>query len=190
MDPYLGEIRTFSFAKAPVGWLPCNGQTLQITQYAALYALLGTNFGGNGTTTFMLPNLQGATVIGSMLNRTSYKTGATGGSETVALTTATTPPHQHLMNVNTTAAAAQVQPANSYLAPLEIHQTTATSAFETISGYVPAATGSNPPAPANPVALPAVTISTEGAGQGHANMSPYLALNVCIATQGNFPPRN
>lgn len=188
MDPYLGEIRTFSFAKAPVGWLPCNGQTLQITQYAALYALLGTNFGGNGTTTFMLPNLQGATVIGSMLNRTSYKTGATGGSETVALTTATTPPHQHLMEVNTIAATAAVQPANSYLAPLQVHQTTATSSYEVINGYAPAATNSS--LPANPVVLPAATISTEGAGQAHANMSPYLALNVCIATQGNFPPRN
>jgi len=190
MDPFLGEIRTFSFPKIPVGWLACNGQTLQIKAYAALYALIGTQFGGDGVNTFNLPNLQGAAVIGNILNRTSYNTGAKGGSETVTLTTATTPPHAHYLNVNPTVATTAVQPPVSYPAPLAIHQTTATSPYETINGYAPQVQGSNPPAPANPVVLPAATISSEGAGAAHNNMSPYLTLNVCIATTGNFPPRN
>lgn len=190
MDPFLGEIRTFSFAKVPTGWLACNGQSLQIQQNAALYALIGTQFGGDGQTTFNLPNLQGAAVIANSLDRTGYKTGAVGGTETVALTTANTPPHAHYIDVNTAVATANVQAYLAYLAPLAIHQTTASSPYQTIDGYVPAATGSNPPAPANPVVLPSKTISTEGAGVAHNNMSPYLTLNVCIAITGNFPPRN
>ncbi|OCX52688.1 hypothetical protein BEL04_14675 [Mucilaginibacter sp. PPCGB 2223] len=190
MDPFVGEIRTFSFGKIPNGWMACNGQSLQIKQYAALYALIGTYFGGDGVNTFNLPNLQGATVVADYLNRTSYKLGATGGTETVALTTATTPAHAHYVIVNTNVPTANVQPAASYLSPLALHQTTAATPLVAINGYAPAATGSNPPAPANPVVLPAATIGTDGAGAAHNNMSPYLTMNVCIATLGNFPPRN
>jgi len=183
MDPFLGEIRVFSFPKVPVGWLPCNGQTLQVTQYAALYALLGTKFGGNGSTTFNLPNLQGAVIVGS---GSSYITGQALGSETVALTNATTPPHMHMVNVRSVPGSASL--AGGVLAEMQVFTTTASSPLYNINAYIPA--NGSTMAPLQPINLPADTIGIAGAGAPHANMSPYQVLNVCIATQGNFPPRN
>jgi len=189
MEPFLGEIRVFSFPKVPNGWLACNGATLNIQQYTALYALIGIQFGGNGTTTFNLPNLQGAVIIGSgtsAANPPGIKTGGTTGSETVVLTTATTPAHAHQVNVSTVVGNAGL--ANGYLTEMQVFTTTNTSPLYTVNSYIPA-TG-NTTAPIQPITLPADTISTVGANAGHQNMSPYQVLNVCIATTGDFPPRN
>jgi len=189
MEPFLGEIRAFSFPKVPNGWLACNGQTLNIQQYTALYALLGTQFGGDGRTTFNLPNLQGTVIVGSgtsAANPPGFRTGGTAGSETVALTTATTPPHMHQVNVSTAPGSAGL--GNGYLTEMQVFTTTNTSPLYTVDAYIPAS--GNTTAPVQPLTLPADTISSVGAGAGHQNMSPYQVLNVCIATTGDFPPRN
>ena len=106
-NPFLGEIRAFSFAFAPTGWALCNGQTMQISQNAALFSLLGTTYGGNGVQTFQLPNLQGR--VGIHVGG-GFAQGQTAGEEAVALTTAQLPPHTHSVNAaaNGTANASNV----------------------------------------------------------------------------------
>ena len=93
-DPFLGQISSFGFNFPPMGWMLCQGQTLPISQYTALFSLLGTSYGGNGTTNFQLPNLQGNVPInyGTGPGLTTYSIGETAGTETVTLTLATTPP--------------------------------------------------------------------------------------------------
>src|SRR5580698_10129927 len=97
MDPYIGELRLFGFNFAPVGWLQCNGQTLAINQYTALFSILGTSFGGNGTSNFMLPNLQGMVPIGQGTGPglSGFVVGATGGETTHTLVPNEMPAHTH-----------------------------------------------------------------------------------------------
>lgn len=189
MEPFLGEIRVFSFPKVPTGWLACNGQLLQIQQYAALYALLGTQFGGDGKINFNLPNLQGAAIVGSGPSKyvpPGFNTGNVAGTETVVLTTATTPSHMHTVTANNTPGSAGV--AGGFFAEEQVFKTIANSSLYTVYGYIPAV--ENTTAPTLPVVLPADTIMPAGANAAHQNMSPYQVLNVCIATTGDFPPRN
>ena len=102
MDPFLGEIRMTGFNFAPVGWALCNGQTLAISQYSALFALLGTTYGGDGTSTFNLPNLQGRVPIhwDNGVGVSPYVMGESGGAENVTLLSNQMPIHNHLVNVN------------------------------------------------------------------------------------------
>lgn len=163
-DPYLGEIRVFSFNFAPRGWALCNGQLLPINQNQALFALLGTTYGGNGQTTFALPNLQGRTPIHV---GNGFVQGQSGGEQAHTLVSSEMPAHTH-PGVGSSAAADQGSPANALWA----------------------ATGSNaysasPNATMNPAAVGSV-----GGNQPHDNMSPYLTLSFCIALQGLFPSRN
>src|SRR5262245_54796293 len=118
-DAYLGEIRMFGGNFAPRGWALCNGQLLNISQNAALFAVLGTYYGGDGVQTFAVPNLQGTVPIhwGNARSGTAYQLGQTGGAETVQLTNQTMPPHNHLMNVNN-AAGIVTDPTNGFLAQI------------------------------------------------------------------------
>ena len=186
-DFFLGEIRLFPYQKVPAGWVPCNGQELQVQSNAALFALLGPNFGGDGRTTFKLPNLNGRTIVGD--NGTALGMppglGNTAGLEMVPLTVAQMPVHNHTLKIaaqqasNTNAAA---NPTNSYFAGTSIP----------ISVPNPPAA---PPALYSPpnntlTALSPSVITLTGDGQPHENRQPFLALSYCIATQGIFPPRN
>lgn len=168
MDPYIGEIRCFGFTFAPQGWAQCNGQLLSIAQNTALFSLLGTTYGGDGRTTFALPDLRGRTAVGSgqgpgQTNRTQ---GEVGGTETVALTAATLPPHSH-----TVAASSSATTKNP-------------------SGSLPAVTGAGSSyGTTSDLGMGAAMIGGGGSGQPHANMQPYLVLNWCIALVGIFPSR-
>jgi microcystin-dependent protein len=175
MEPYIGEIRCFSFGKVPTGWLPCNGQTLVINQYAALYSLLSIQFGGDGRTNFNLPNLNGIAPIHFNPSK-SLPVGGTGNgntpskAETVTLTTAQAPLHTHLVAASNSPATA-VLPTGDYLA--------ATASPHLAYG----------PASSPLVAMAADNVGSSGTGAAHSNMQPSLALNFCIATAGNYPPR-
>lgn len=171
-DPYLGEIRLFSFNFAPKGWSTCDGQALPIAQNQALYALLGTTYGATSTT-FNLPDFRGRT----MIHRSSvYIEGQAGGAETVALTTASQlPAHIHVLAANNTAGSTNT-PAGTVLSAVQ--DTTNTKFAYATAKASPAAT------------LAPGSLTTTGASQGHNNMQPSLVINYCIALAGVFPSRN
>jgi len=162
--PYLAEIRVFSFAFAPKGWALCNGQTLPINQNQALFALLGTTYGGNGITTFQLPNLQGSM---PMHLGNGFNQGQAGGEATHTLITTEIPQHTHTATGVTTNATAEAATNNTW-----------------------AASAKNPYATGVSVQMSPNALSTLSGSQPHNNMPPYLTLNFCIALQGIFPSRN
>ena len=170
MEPYLGEVRLFTWSWAPRGWALCQGQILNIAQNSALFALLGTMYGGNGQSTFALPDLRGRTPIH---RSTNYTQGEADGSETVTLTVNTMPMHNHqLLGLNVPGDKAV---PNSFT-------------LSNIKAGAPANEyfyGST-----SPVGLEPTSVTPVGGGEAHNNMQPYLALNYCIATRGLFPPRN
>jgi microcystin-dependent protein len=119
-EPFLGQLATFAFNFAPINWMVCEGQTLPIQQYAALFSLVGTQYGGNGTTNFQVPNLQGAVAVGqgNLIGGSTYSMGETGGSNNITLTTGNMPLHNHALNgsiangtVNTPAGNTLARPA-------------------------------------------------------------------------------
>ncbi|MDO9271263.1 MAG: tail fiber protein [Methylobacter sp.] len=181
-DYFLGEIRAFAFGLVPQDWLPCEGQILQIQQYTALYSLLGKYFGGDGVKTFALPDLRGRVIVGLGIyadpngQAYQYNYGNAGGAETVALTSAQTPPHNHYLMGSTAAGNAGNSKANyisSWGASPQVSQ----------SQNLYAAPGTM--VPLNPGSLEAT-----GGGQGHNNVQPFLVINYCIAAQGLYPARN
>ncbi|XXQ38765.1 Phage tail collar domain-containing protein [Plasmodiophora brassicae] len=168
--PYLGAIALTSFSFPPKGWAFCNGQILPINQNQALFALLGTTYGGNGQTTFALPDLRGRSpvhVSGSTV------LGQKGGAETVTITTSTMPAHTHAVPASSSA-------ANGNTAPL------ASSVFGATN--VERLYCSTDAAPST--TLDASAVGSAGGSQPHENMPPYLALNYVIALQGIFPSQN
>jgi microcystin-dependent protein len=165
--PYLGEVRVFSFNFPPRGWAFCNGQLLSISQNTALFSLLGTIYGGNGVSTFALPNLQGCAPLHFGNN---FLQGQAGGEQSHTLTFNELPLHAHFVNASGADANADT-PVGNYLAQ--------SVNFDLYS-----------PTSANPTTLRAGTIGAAGGGQPHNNLQPYLTLNFCIALQGIFPSRN
>jgi microcystin-dependent protein len=173
---YLGEIRAFGFNFAPHGWMQCNGQTLSVTQYSDLFSIIGTIYGGNGTTNFMLPNLQGQIPMhwGSGPSVPTTIPGQVQGQTQVALAANQIPQHTHSIFAASASAGA------------------VKSAIPTNTSFISEARGSFvyqvPPVTSNSPFSPKA-ISPNGGSQAHDNMQPYLALNFCIAVTGVFPPR-
>ena len=166
--PYLAEIRLTSFAFPPKGWAMCNGQLLPINQNQALFALLGTQYGGNGQTNFALPNLQGRA---PMHFSAVHGIGQVGGEETHTLAANEMPAHAHTLRASGKVAASS-SPNGGVLAA---EARGATPAY--------AAAG-------NLVALNPAAVTAAGGSQPHENRPPFLALNFIIALQGIFPSRN
>ncbi|WP_179413257.1 phage tail protein [Mucilaginibacter sp. E4BP6] len=180
MQPFLGELRVFSYNFVPRGWLACNGALLSISQNSALFALIGTQFGGNGTTTFGLPDLRGSVPVGQgNAPGGTYVMGQFSGQETVSLSIATMPAHNHLLKAQTVTGTVQLNPA----APAEI---LAPGARNLVPDVINMYSNSN----AGLTALTGNTIGANGSGTAHENMPPFLPLNICIATAGIFPSRN
>ncbi|MGE5493522.1 MAG: phage tail protein [Actinomycetota bacterium] len=176
MEPFVGQIKTWGFSFNPQGYALCNGATLNIQQNAALYSLIGVQFGGNASTTFLLPDLRGRVPLGADYTRSQYLQGHTGGAETVALVAGNMPAHTHVMNASNTPAAFPLPGTTSELA-----QPGNWGNGSAIQLYGPNAA---------PVALAADAIAVTGAGAGHNNMQPYQVLNFCIALTGYYPSRN
>ncbi len=181
-DQYLAEIRIFAGNFAPAGWALCNGQLMAISQNAALFSLLGTNFGGNGTTTFGLPNLQGsipagfAPPPGTPPGLTPYSIGENGGEVSVTLTNTEMPAHTH--------AAAAGSAGKSGQAATPAANTVLSSGLAGTNIYT-----AQTPTPTTVVGMNLACVTPNGSGIPHANMQPYLVLNFCIALSGIFPQR-
>jgi microcystin-dependent protein len=167
--PFLGEIRLFAFNFAPTGWAACNGQVLAISQNTALFSLLGTFYGGNGTSTFALPNLQSRVPVhmGQGAGLSLYDIGQAGGVETVTLSAAQMPVHSHPLHVDASDATSD-DPGGHTLAKSKTH----------VYGAGPGGKLMN-----------AKTVGDTGDSQPHTNIEPYLAVNFCIALTGVFPSR-
>jgi microcystin-dependent protein len=174
-DQFVAEIRIFPFNFAPTGWAQCNGQLLPISQNTALFSLLGTFYGGDGKSTFALPDLQDAAALfwgqGSGLSERFI--GEMSGSQTVTLLTTELPVHTHTVMAGT---------AGGQAIPTGLVWGTSSAAKAAANFYAPAAPS---PVNMNPGAL-----AIAGSNFPHNNMPPYLTLNYCIALQGIFPPRS
>jgi len=174
-DQFVGEIRMFGGNFAPQGWATCDGQLLPINQNAALFSLLGTYYGGNGSTTFGLPDLRGRFPInwGQGVGLSPYQLGQHNGTETVSLTQSQTPAHTHVATAVTAAdtSTAVATPKGNLWA--------ANSAIPTYAPSTSALTPMNPGA-----------VSVAGGSQPHNNLPPFLVVTYIIALQGYFPPRN
>jgi microcystin-dependent protein len=183
---YVSEIRVMAFGFPPKGWALCNGQTMSIQQNQVLFALLGTTYGGNGTTTFNLPNLQGRAPVhmGTSTSGANYPIGQSAGEAVHTLNLGETPTHTHQLmaaNVPADTAPAGVTPGPT----LALAQA---AAFEG-TGNPTKAVSIYSTSPAN-ATLAASAVGPTGGSQPHENRQPYLALNFCIALVGIFPSRN
>jgi microcystin-dependent protein len=168
-DPFLGEVRIMSFNFAPKGWAMCNGALMPINQNQALFSLLGTTYGGNGSTTFALPDLRARVPMMKAVSASGGHTqGERAGERSHTLTIQELPQHVHTA-FGTQTAADSVLPDGRLLANVNLN------------AYAP----QSPPQPIAPD-----TLATVGGSQPHENMSPYLALTFCIALQGLFPSQN
>lgn len=167
-DPFVAEIRIFPFNFAPKGWAFCNGQLLPISQNTALFSLLGTFYGGDGKSTFALPDMEGSAPIhaGQGPGLSEYFLGQMSGSDTVTLLDSEIPAHSHSLSASTEAGDTNL-PAGNF--------TGSGSAI-----YAPAA---------QLVGMSLQSLSPAGGSLPHNNLMPYLTLNFCIALQGVFPPR-
>ena len=167
-DPFLGEIRPVAFNFAPHAWTFCNGQILPINQNQALFSLLGTTYGGNGTTSFQLPDLRSRVPLGAGQGpgSSNFSLGERSGSEAVTLSVTNIPSHNHRVNVSGTASSS------------------------TPVGNVPATHGGHDLySPTLPDALAADAISLAGGSQPHLNRQPYIGTSYIIALSGIFPSR-
>jgi microcystin-dependent protein len=171
-DPFVAEIRIFPFNFAPKGWAWCNGQILPISQNTALFSLLGTTYGGDGKSTFALPNMEGNAPMhpGQGPGLSLHDLGETGGSETVTLLESEIPSHSHSFNAVGGFNGTNNDPTNQCPAKGD-------------AGLLPY----TPSGPLLPMAFQA--IAPAGGDQPHNNMQPYLTFNFNIALQGVFPPR-
>jgi microcystin-dependent protein len=169
-NPYLGEIRFFAFLFAPRGWAFCNGQTLPISQNEALFDLLGTTYGGNGTSNFKLPNLQSRVVIGQGegAGLSSYDLGEVGGSETETLTSSQMPVHNHMVQASDKKGSSNLAAGN--VLALGKKDEFATTPDGTI--------------------MNSAMITNAGGGDPVSIVQPYLVLNPCISLQGIFPSQS
>jgi len=170
-DPYISEIRLFGFDFAPRGWAQCNGAVLAISQNQALFALLGTTYGGDGIQTFALPDLRGRSIVssGQGPGLSPYVEGQRAGTEGVALSTNSMPQHVHGWDVST-APGSNPSPVGTVLmtAPLALGNAFGSSANNVMPG----------------------ALNSTGGSQAHENRMPSLVLNYSIAIVGIFPSRN
>ncbi|HTB40827.1 MAG TPA: tail fiber protein [Reyranella sp.] len=175
--PFVGQIISVGFDFAPLGWFPCDGRTLQISDYQLLYTIIGTTYGGGGVTDFALPNLNGRVPlgIGQGQGLSNYVQGQVAGTESVTLLSGNTPPHTHTLNFSATAATG--------ISPKAASGTLAvgTDVNGKLKGFYADKAGT--------VALRPGTITPFVGGQPHENRQQYLVLNYIIAWAGVYPSR-
>jgi microcystin-dependent protein len=167
-EPFLGQIQQFGFNFAPRGWAFCNGQLMSIAQNTALFSLLGTMYGGDGVSTFGLPDMRSRTSLhfGQGNGLSNYTQGQVGGVEGVTLITGQMPSHNHSLNASSGAKFNNV-PAGNHLGGADIYTA---SALDSV--------------------MDPLSIGNTGGNQPHENRQPYLVINWCISLEGIFPSRN
>ncbi|WP_127534132.1 phage tail protein [Paenibacillus kobensis] len=166
MEPFLGEIRMFGFGIVPRGWAVCSGQILSIQQNQALFSLLGTQYGGDGRTTFALPNYQGRVPVHA---GSSMPVGTVGGEENHTLTINEMPAHNHSVMASNGDGTAKVPAGKTWSVPADKSSVFSTGTLDKV--------------------MSGAAIGTAGGSQPHSNMQPYLTINFCIALQGIYPSR-
>jgi microcystin-dependent protein len=167
MDPIIGLIITVGGIYAPSGYFPCDGRLLAIADYEALFSLLGTTYGGDGVTTFAIPDLRGRVPINQS---NTYQIGQVGGSEAVTLLTQNLPSHNHETTLNASNATVSAsEPGGALLASADMYTSTGANNQTMKSG--------------------AVTTSVTGGNGSHPNLQPYLTIIYCIAYEGIYPSR-
>lgn len=185
MEGYIAEIRMFAANFAPRNWAYCQGQILSIAQNTALFSLLGTTFGGNGQTTFGLPNFASriARGTGTGGGLSNIVLGELGGAETATMTVNSMPQHSHTAAVSTAATTASNAPANGAYASVTLRVTAPAGVTASGNMYAPTSDGTlmNPSA---------VTIGVAGNSQPFMLLNPYLGMNYIICLYGIFPSRN
>jgi microcystin-dependent protein len=171
-DPWLGEVRMFAWRNAPVYWFPCNGQQIAITSNTALFMILGTNFGGNGTTNFNLPDIRDAAALmaGQGQGLTEYFVGENGGAVAVTLTNKEIPQHTHAANAAAQGTAGEVA-GNVWANPASVRP---------FPDFYASSIGTS-------LNMNAGAIGSTGKGLPHYNLMPYTVMNFCIATYGEYP---
>jgi microcystin-dependent protein len=173
-NPFLAEIRIFTCNFAPAGWAFCNGQLLPISQNTPLFSLLGTNYGGDGKTTFALPDLRGSVPMfyGQGPGLSSHDIGEAGGAPTVTLLNTEVPAHAHNLQ------------ASPHLADIDTP-----GPGNSLGRSAPQLIYKTPNGAATPAAMAPGVVTPAGSTLPHNNLMPYLTLNFCIALQGVYPPR-
>ncbi len=184
-DPYLGQVQLFGFNFAPQGWAQCQGQILPISQYVALFSIIGTFYGGNGTSNFALPNLQGNSVVGAgqAPGLSPYVVGEIVGTPTVTIDSSTMARHNHGLVATSVVGTKNTASGNQLALAVVSGGGSKGSNGYTNQIYSPNASQAT-------TGLAPQAIGMTGGSQPHNNMQPYLALNYCIALNGVFPPRN
>ncbi len=196
MDAYIGEIRAFPYTYVPQVWLRCDGSIQQVYSYQALYSLIGNTFGGNGTQTFGLPNLQGVAAMGAGTGPglTPRPWSSHGGTATVTLNNSELPSHTHTLHVHRAKPTTATSPLSdialttpvansSYLGVPQVQDPTPPQ--NAVLAYVKLVSGTSPN-----TYLAQQIIGAAGQNQAHENRQPYLALELCICWQGEYPLRN
>ncbi|XEC95622.1 phage tail protein [Paenibacillus tarimensis] len=163
-EPFIAEIRIFPYNRVPRGWLPCEGQVLSIANNQALFSLLGTTYGGNGTTTFALPDLRGRVPVHAY---TQVQQGQAVGEESHVLSVNEMPAHNHTAMAGSSAGTSS-RPADKVWGVSTVSSFSASAASQ----------------------MNADAVGTTGGGKAHSNMQPYTVLLFCIAVEGIYPPRN
>ncbi|MDQ1159559.1 microcystin-dependent protein [Sphingomonas sp. SORGH_AS 950] len=193
LDPYLGEITQGAWSFAPKGWAICDGAKLQIQQNVSLFSLLGKSFGGDGVTTFCLPDARGRVLVGTgkAISGTAYNVGTNGGAETTQITSAQMPPHSHppVTTSGTLSALSNVpatQLSNTPSPGAFLANTADTGSGGNPSIYAPAGTGT----PVNLAGIGAPATGVAGGGLPLPLMQPFLAVTTVIAMTGSFPTRS
>ncbi|WP_299209572.1 tail fiber protein [uncultured Dokdonia sp.] len=180
MDPFLGEIKLFAGNFAPRSWAYCDGQLLAISQYSALFSILGTTYGGDGRTTFALPDLRGRAAIhpGNGPGLSTYRLGQRGGQEQIHLTISNLPSHNHTATSATTVNVGdnnnEDEPDGNFLGTGQVYSSAAAAGSKLSDSAVTTAT----------------TIGMNGGQQPYSNLQPFLGVHYIIALQGVFPSRN
>jgi microcystin-dependent protein len=174
-DPFVAEIRIFAFQFAPQGWAFCDGQLMPISQNTALYSLLGTAYGGDGHSTFALPDLQGQAAIsaGQSTIGSQYFEGQVGGSESVTLISTEMPIHTHTVSAVDAPATSNSPAGKAWAKSVVVRQEQ--KLYHDASGAT--------------TTMNSMAFSLAGGSMPHNNMPPYLTLNFCIAVQGIYPSR-
>ena len=175
-QPFLGQIALFPYQFAPAGWAKCQGQLLSVAQNTALFSLLGAKYGGDGTNTFGLPDLQGRVPVGP---DTNYPQGKKDGLEQVPLRGEENPRHNHSLNATTNQATAWAASGNLLARAFSGTRTSANT------GLIYSNNSNSPDQ-----SLDARTIGFTGNSKPHNNIQPYLVLSYCVALRGIFPSRN
>jgi microcystin-dependent protein len=173
IDPFIGEIRVFPYTFAPAGWAQCNGQLLPISQNTALFSILSTTYGGDGKSTFALPDLRDAVPMhpGQGPGLSNREPGEMGGADAVTLLESEMPAHGHTLQAANFPADIQAPTPN-----VAIARSSGGNAYQTVTNQ-------------NLVQMSPNTLASAGGGLPHNNLQPYLTLRFCIALQGIYPSR-